>query len=335
LRHFAARYYDGQSSAAREVRVDVDAAGRIHLHDDGVERRFAAGAVRVSERLGHSPRYLYLPDGARCETDDHAAVDATLARGGGGGWLHALEAHWGIALGALVVTTACLWAAVQYGLPGLARHAAHALPPAIERDMGRQSLETLDAHLLAPSALPETERARVQAAFARLTRALELEQPVRLELRSGESVGANAMALPSGIVIVTDDMVGLAENDEELMGVMAHELGHVHHRHVVRSLLQSSATALLVATLLGDLTSVTALAGSIPSFLVEQHYSRAFEREADAYAVAWMRASGVSTRHYARMLGRLADAHGDTEGAARYLSSHPSIGERVRSIEGG
>jgi Zn-dependent protease with chaperone function len=333
LRSFSARYYDGQSSAAREVRVGVDAAGRVHVHGDGVERRLAADAVRVSERLGHSPRYLYLPDGATCETDDHAAVDAALGRGRGG-WLHTLEARWGVALGAALITAACLWAAVQHGLPALARHAAHALPPAMELEMGRQALQALDAHLLAPSGLPAAERARVQAAFARVSEGLALEQPVRLELRAGESIGANAMALPSGIVIVTDDMARLASNDEELIGVMAHELGHVHHRHVLRALLQSSATALLVATLLGDVTSVTALAGSIPTFLVEQHYSRAFEREADAYAVAWMRSSGLGTRHYARMLERLAETHGDSEGATRYLSSHPSIRERVQAIEG-
>ena len=53
----------------------------------------------------------------------------------------------------------------------------------------------------------------------------------RLELRSGEALGANALALPSGIVIMTDDLVALAKSDDEIGAVMAHELGHVRGRH--------------------------------------------------------------------------------------------------------
>jgi len=331
---FDARYFDGRSSAARAVQVSVDGDGRVHVLGDGVAQSFPRGQVRVSARLGASPRYLYLPDGAKCETEDHAAVDAALA-GGDGGLLHALERHWGTALASALFTAAFLWASFQYGLPFLARHAAHAVPPAMESDMGRQAMKVLDERLLAPTALDEAAQARVRAAFERVVAGLAVDHPVRLEMRSAEKLGANALALPSGIVVVTDQMVALAGNDEELMGVIAHELGHVHHRHIMRSILQNSAAALLVATLLGDVTSITGLAASIPTFLVEQQYSRAFEFEADAYALAWMRANGIAVAHYAAMLERLADAHGDTDGVTRYLSTHPSIGERVRAVEGG
>jgi len=330
---FAARYFDGRSSAARSVQVSVDGDGRVHVHGDGVALSFPGGAVRVSARLGRSPRYLYLPDGARCETEDHAAVDAALAAPGSG-VLHALERHWGVALAALLFTAAFLWGSIQYGLPFLARHAAHAVPPAMEADMGRQALAALDSRMLAPSALDEGTQARVRAAFDRVTSGLVLDQPVRLELRGAEALGANALALPSGIVVITDQMVALCENDAELEAVIAHELGHVRHRHIMRSILQNSAAALLVATLLGDVTSITGLAASIPAFLVEQQYSRAFEFEADAYALDWMRVNGVDPSHFAAILERLGAQHGDDRGVTRYLSTHPSIGERVKAIEG-
>ena len=77
------------------------------------------------------------------------------------------------------------------------------------------------------------------------------------------------------------------------------------------------------------------LAAAIPTFLLEQEYSREFEFEADAYALDWMRSSNVDTAHYARLLKRLSDEHGDLESWIRYLSTHPSTDERIRAVEGG
>jgi Zn-dependent protease with chaperone function len=128
-------------------------------------------------------------------------------------------------------------------------------------------------------------------------------------------------------------MVELAENDEQLMAVIAHELGHVHHRHIMRSLLQNSVAALLIATLLGDVASITGLAASIPTFLLEQRYSRAFEFEADAFALRWLDAQRLDRQHLAKILQLLSDTHGaQSGGLGKYLSTHPSMDERIMAI---
>ena len=332
---FAARYFDGRSSVAREVEVRVSDGDVVLLDGEDVAGRFPRAEVRVSARLGNAPRYLYLPDGSKCETDAHEAVDAALA-GDGGGIVHALERRWGMVLAAVVFTGVFLFVGVQYGLPFLARQVAHAIPPAMEAQMGQQSLEAMDAAFLEGTRLLAPDRERVRGAFERIKRDLDLGPGIRLELRSAEDLGANAFALPSGIVVMTDEMVELARSDEELMGVLAHELGHVEHRHIMRSILQNSAAALLVAALLGDITSVAGLAASIPTFLLEQQYSRSFEYEADAYALAWMRDQGIDTAHFAAILERLAEEHGgDVDGITRYLSTHPSMKERIAAIRDG
>ncbi len=51
---------------------------------------------------------------------------------------------------------------------------------------------------------------------------------------NGRAVGANAFALPSGIVVMTDELVELAKTDDELVAVLAHEIGHVRGRHALR-----------------------------------------------------------------------------------------------------
>lgn len=331
---FDARYYDGVNSAARSVRISEDGSARVRVLGDGIDCTLAREAVRVSARLGNSPRYLYLPGGVKCETDAHAAVDTVFAHRGG--LVHALERRWALVALAVVCTVGVLWAGFGYGLPVLARHAAHAIPPAMESTMGEQSLRALDSRYLEPSRLTPQQRARVHAAFERVAAGARLTTQVRLELRHSEPFGPNAFALPSGIVIVTDAMVELAATDQEIMAVLAHEIGHVQHRHIMRSILQNSAVALLVATLLGDVTSITGLAASIPTFLVEQRYSRAFEYEADAFALAWMTAHGVAPAHLASILERLAhESGGDVEGFAQYLSTHPSMRERVKAIRSG
>jgi Zn-dependent protease with chaperone function len=326
-----ARYYDGRSSLARDVAVTLEDDARLVIRGEGVHRELALREVRISPRLGNSPRYLYLADGARCETRENDAVDALLTSGGG--LVHFLEHHWLTVAAAVLFSVLFLWAGFEHGLPAMARSVAQAVPPEMEARMGQQSLDALDRHLLDDSRLTEVDRERVRSAFLRLTADLKLAGRVRLELRRADKLGANALALPSGIVVVTDEMVELAASDEELMSVIVHELGHVHHRHILRSILQNSVTALLLAALLGDVTSVTGLAASIPTFLVEQRYSRDFEYEADAYALEWMRAQGIDTRAFAAILQRLADAHGaNMEGPARYLSTHPSMAERIEAI---
>ncbi len=62
-----------------------------------------------------------------------------------------------------------------------------------------------------------------------------------VEFRASPIIGANAFALPGGIVIVTDQLMQLAEHDDEILAVLAHEIGHVKHRHVLRGLPQDSA----------------------------------------------------------------------------------------------
>ncbi len=69
----------------------------------------------------------------------------------------------------------------------------------------------------------------------------------------------------------------LADRDEELQAVFAHELGHAYYRHSLRSWLQNSATALLTAAVLGDITSISANVAALPTLLLENHFSHAFE----------------------------------------------------------
>jgi predicted Zn-dependent protease len=132
---------------------------------------------------------------------------------------------------------------------------------------------------------------------------------------------------------VTDALVALARNDEELVAVLAHEAGHVARRHGLRQLFQNSLVALAVTWLVGDVSAIVAAA---PTALLQAKYSRDLEREADSYALVTLRVNGIATEHFAAMLERLEDSGaeggGITTGALDYLSSHPVTSERIERV---
>ncbi len=333
----SAAYYDGRSSVRRNVELVFTEEGLVEIRGVDLDRSLEYPALRISSRLGNTPRYLYLPDGARLEVADNDAIDAAVERLGGyegNRFLHFLESRYTTALAALVICLGVVFSVIEYGIPVLARQVAFALPPGVESTLGREGLETLDRGIFRPTTLDASTRSKLEELFRRLSSG-DMERPdSRLELRSSPRLGANAFALPSGIVVVTDDLVTLAQRDEELLAVMAHEIGHVHHRHILRQVLQNSMTALLIAGLFGDLSSIAGLSATLPTFLVQQKYTREFEREADDFAAEALRARGISTIHLANILKRLTESHGGSDkGVLEYLSSHPATEERVELLK--
>lgn len=332
-------YYDGRNSARREVTVAHE-DGCFRLKGDGVDQRYPIAATHVSPRLGSIRRSLRFPDGSLCEVDDSDNLDLLFRRQGKGrlsSLLHRWEMNLPLAFLALVLTVALLWGFIKFGIPVLARQVAFAVPPATETSLGRETLEILDKIAFAPSRLPEARRREVAALFQRMTDDLPDARNCRLEFRSSDKIGANAIALPSGIVVITDGLVSLARNDDEIAAVLAHELGHVRYRHSLRHVLQNSATGLIVAAITGDILSATSLSAALPTTLIDAKFSRDFETEADDAAVAYLKSHGIPLKRFADILSRLQAEHdkrdkGEKGGRsfADYFSSHPVTEERVQ-----
>ena len=172
-----------------------------------------------------------------------------------------------------------------------------------------------------------------------------------VEFRDGGWIGANAFALPGGIVVMTDQLVELMANDNQIAAVLAHEIGHVHHRHSLRYVLQDSIIALAAMAIYGDASAVAGVAVTLPTVLLHAHYSRDFEREADNYAFELLKDTGRSPRELGLALAALeagknmsdtknsdhkTDADSNNKQLTRklsYLSSHPATQERIEAAE--
>lgn len=337
----SAGYYDGRVPARRAVVVSMN-AGMLDVCGEGVVLSFPVSAVRVTPGVGDIRRFIKLPDGGMCDADDPAFLESVLAAQGratGPSLVHRWEKSLASVALALALTAAIVGLAIRYGVPVLAKKAAFAIPVDVETRMGEDTLALLDRLVFAPGGLPAQRQDAVRRVFRDVLRGTALEGKARLVFRKGMGMGANALALPSGIVVMTDEMVELARNDDEIAAVLAHEAGHVRGRHAMRHVLQNSMTALFVAEVTGDIASISSLASTIPAVLIDAKYSRDFEREADAAVAAYLRSRDIPLERYADILGRLqAELDRKTPGepapAKNYLSTHPPTAERIGRFKG-
>lgn len=335
MQKFHGHLRDG--SFAAETPVDVEREGE-ELVITSAEKvvRVPLSAVIADAPLPGVGRVLALPDGCQIETGNRDAVAALFPPksriDAAAFWL---ESRWAAALATIPVIAGVAWLIVALLLPLVADPVARMVSPRIEAAIGKQALATLDRVALKPPTLDPDTQEQIEQRFQQFLEGERGEENYELVFRGG-AMGPNAFALPGGIIVVTDDMVKLAANDGELMAVLAHEIGHVRGRHALRLVLQDSGVVVLVTALAGDAVSMSVLAAALPTALLQSHYSRQFEEEADAYAFAHLRRHGYSPQAFADMMRRLQEADhraaGDG-GVLRYFSTHPLTEERIERAE--
>jgi Zn-dependent protease with chaperone function len=354
-----ADYYDGKSAKRNAASVTV-VGGVVVVAYEGGSSEYALSTVRVQPRLQGAPRRMEFPDGSAAIADDHAAIEAAFEVGSVRTLVHRLESHVGFVVGALIGVIGSVAFGYFYGVPWTAREIALRLPIGIETQIAEFTLKSLDQAFFAPTKLDSRTRAEISSAFDGMRATTELPPTVRLEFRGGGWIGANAFALPGGVVVVTDQLVKVMPGEDEIAAVLAHELGHVQHRHSLRHLFQNSILALATAAIYGDVASLTGIAVTAPTVLAHNGYSRGFEREADAFAFTLLNKTGRSPRAFASALRALEKSHksggkkretrtkpespdfkpapsdapdSGTHSDFSYLSTHPATSERIRAAE--
>lgn len=334
---FDATFFDGQSSRAYPVTVTVE-GDELHICQDiqeGVPAVYAISTCRFEPALGSSRRLIKCPDGALLETRDAGAIagiEAAFQINRPMRFIHKLESAWKFVALSSVAMLVFIWVFTTYGLPVLARQAAYATPLSVTKGVSERALGLLDDAYLQSSRLSEAQQLELRQAFEGLVAAIGDVQGYRLEFRSGGELGANALALPSGIIVMTDELIDMAERDEELLAVLAHEIGHVEMRHGLRSVYQGTGVFFLVSVVLGNVTSATSVAASLPAVLLDSGYSRRFEREADRFAAKYLLAEGLGTVPLQSILTQLEASQGGS-GEAGFLSSHPSTNRRLELLK--
>jgi Zn-dependent protease with chaperone function len=323
-----ARFNDGLVAHPQDVELRIGPDG-FTLRGQTLQREYGWKGTRVSERLQHAPRMILFADGSFCEVFDHPALDAALAAAGyRESWVaHSLR-RWSYVIGAVVLLLVAIWAGYLWGLPVAADLAARRIPPGVESGIGARARQIVEQQF-EPSRLPQPQRDRVRRLFDSI--APRDGRSFDLVLRNGGPLGANAFALPGGTVVVTDQLVELAPEDPALAGVLAHEIGHIERRHVMRQIISGTVIGAVATLIAGD---TSGLMVGLPATLANLSYSRQMEREADRYAVDLLKQKGIPIGAFADLLQRLQSSHraGAAPDWARYLETHPDTEDRIAAI---
>jgi len=327
-----------QSSARFEAELTLGSSEDFHLAYDDQTVTGRSASLTFSDRVGNIPRKITLPDGSLFQTTENDAVDDWLKQsqhdGAKNSWMHSMEnsLRW-IGL-AFIGTLLFGFVMIKYGLPWASHKIAHRLPPEANISLSSGTLKTMDEYILKPSDLAADKKAEIKARFNELLKRVNTEGfEYSLQFRKMNGI-ANAFALPSGTVVVTDRLVEVLKNPKELEAVLLHEIGHVVHRHSMQQVIQSSALTVAVVMWTGDTTAVDGWVTALPTFLLQNKYSQDFETESDVFAFEHMIELGIDPVHFGNGLKRItSDAYKDdpemkenmekAEKILEYLSSHP------------
>ena len=339
------RWFDGQSSKARPVVVSLRPTPQgpslvLHpLSQPGAEPAvFAWKQVGWPEAWNErkpQPRVVVdLRDHGSVEIDAVADWRAALAVAGERpGIAQRMQTRWPVLLGVTAAAVIGLTLFYRYGTPWAATQLTRFVPLGWETSVAENVLKQMDEGTLKPSELPKARQQQLQARFntlvqqapATLHRYAKYNPPLSLEFRSG--MGANAFALPGGKIVMTDGIVKAAADkglpDDALVGVLAHEIGHVVHRHTTRMVVEQGVLNVGLGLALGDVSVIVSTGASVMTGLA---YSRSHEREADCYAIAVMRHAALPTAPMGQLLLAIARDEDNEEAQKKDPDKGPAAG---------
>ena len=166
----------------------------------------------------------------------------------------------------------------------------------------------------------------------RLLATIKDDEPWEFTFDVIESKEVNAFALPGGATFFYTGLLDRLKTEDELAGVLGHELTHVRHEHWAKRVAEQSKRNLLLTGLLifGKANNATAGIASLGNDLYSMQFSRGDENNADIGGFDMMTQASYNPQGMAdvfRMLGSLGGKQPE------FLSDHPSDGNRVKRIE--
>ncbi len=337
--HYAGRYNDGRHAQTTRVVISIGGVGiEIDSTDGTLNTTWPANRVRLTTPADqHQSLRLQLTDSPARLTIDDANALASLQ-------MYCPNILAGITTSRREWRKIALWSAAAAAvvlaffvvvIPVGAKWFAIRIPAPLEARLGRQVVDQIT------SIFARTQRREAadvictspqgQAVIANLIGRFEQvadpHLPITVTVIDHPLV--NAFALPGGQILLFRGLIEQAEDGDQVAGVLAHEVGHVLHRHPTEIALKNTAGAGMVSLLVGDFTGGTAIAAATQLLLTSSN-TRDAERQADATAVQLLNDLNISAESLAGFFGTTG---ADTfDGILGYLSTHPADADRTATV---
>ncbi|TGL63281.1 M48 family metallopeptidase [Leptospira sarikeiensis] len=160
----------------------------------------------------------------------------------------------------------------------------------------------------------------------------------------------NAFAMPGGTIVVFTELLKKTETPEELAGVLAHEMAHIHKRHGVRRQIRSVGNVVLLSVGIGSgfegveaLENMDSLYEVLSVTIYDQKFSREYESEADEVALEKLKKANLAGDGFLTFFERVKSEYETPEEGEEnqesikvpdFLSSHPATDDRISYVKG-
>ncbi len=139
----------------------------------------------------------------------------------------------------------------------------------------------------------------------------------------------NAFCTPGGHIYVYTGLIKYLDTEDQLAGVLGHEIAHADKRHTTDALSKSSARDLALEVLLGNNQGAVT---EIAKGLVDLTYSRSHEKEADEYSVIYLCNTSYKSDGAAGFFQKMTQEEQSSGRVPEFLSTHPNPENRVQAI---
>ena len=315
-----AKYYDGISSNSHNVRLEIWSDRLYILRPEG-NISWYYDKIIVQEKLSrHSDGRLINSDTPDAQINisnpqDFAKILEKLPR-------QKTRKDYRTAF-YFSISIALLLFLIFFLIPAASPTIAAATPKSWEERIGVWATEAFNSHART------CNNPNGVKALNKLTSALAKHTNSELTFKPSvvESIELNAFAAPGGYIIFFSNMIESAASQAEVVGVLAHEMGHVTKRHSMEGMVRALMTGFLIDAFTGGAGSSLYLANQVSGL----NYSRTKEAEADEFAIELLQKANVNPQGLYDFFSKLKKQESGLFNP-EFLSSHPASSDRMAAI---
>jgi predicted Zn-dependent protease len=205
-------------------------------------------------------------------------------------------------------------------------------------DLGKQVRDEILANPREYPILPEAQYPQAYAYLRGITNKIlnsgeiTYKDQFAWEVRIINQDVLNAFAAPGGYIFVYTGLIKYLDREDDLAGVMGHEIAHADQRHSSRQLQQQYGISFLLSLLLGENPNkLKEIASQMAGKLAGLSFSRSHETEADKFSVIYLSKTPYVCNGAASFFQKMVDS-GQSPGVPEFLSTHPDSQKRIDEI---
>ena len=324
------KYYDGEKSVCHEVKLKFSANKTRITSGEEILTTWRNEDLYILNypedpmpgRLANS-----LIDGAYLEIENISAWNkitgnANIVRSKG---IH-IPAAWGVVI-LLIIAAGVFSLGSIYLVPKMSQVVASIVPYSLERKLGEKVEESF---------VVDVDKCVAPKGLFALGRMMDkIEPPEDLKIMVVKNMEINAFALPGNIVVVYEGLIRNAEKPEEVLGVLAHELGHVEEKHALEGVIRAIGFKMMMMIIIGQ-------GSDIASNMLSNNYSQDDESEADYIAVEKLYNNRINPKGMVTFLENFKDeeeaanealSESGVELLNNVFSTHPLVKDRIKLME--